>query len=88
MTLKQKAKQDNSVMHVLRVAELSHVIGYTNKGTLTLKLVKDGTEKDYKFLLDAVPYPEETNKKLLEIFEGVLWEKDKEIITAFSEKDE
>lgn len=74
MTLQEKAGQDNAIMHVLKVDELSHILARTDKGDLTLKLRKGATHKDYVFHLDSVPYPEETNAKLLELFDGVLWE--------------
>ncbi len=76
MTLKEKFKQDSAVMYVLKVDELSHILGQTDKGVLTLKITKGKSEKDYCFYLDAVPYPKETNDKLLELFDGVLWEKE------------
>lgn len=76
MTLKEKSKQDNAIMHVLKVTEWSYLLGHTNNGALTMKLAKGGTEKDYVFHLDSVPYPQEINEKLLELFDGVLWEKE------------
>lgn len=74
MTLKTKSEVDNQIMRLMKVETLSHVIATTNKGTLTLSLSKGGTENDYRFILDAVPYDDKTNKELLTLFKGVLFD--------------
>ena len=76
MTLTKKADQDNALMHVLRINEIAHVLAQTDKGVLTLRLRKGETAKDYTFVLDSVPYTKDVNDKLLELFDGILWEKE------------
>lgn len=72
-TLKDKALTDNNIMSIAKVEEIRHIIAHTNKGDLCLTLQKGGIELDYKFILDAVPFNEEDNKALIEIFNGVLY---------------
>lgn len=74
MKLQEKAKKDNYIMNTMKVSSLSHVIAHTDKGTLTLKLSKGGSEYDYRFVLDAVPFSDKENKELLELFKGVLFD--------------
>lgn len=61
-------------MSTMKVSSISHVIAQTDKGTLTLKLPKGGSEYDYRFVLDAVPYGDAENKELLSLFKGVLFD--------------
>lgn len=74
MKLTEKAQKDNYIMKVMNIPSISHVIAHTDKGTLTLKLSKGGSEYDYRFVLDAVPYGDKENKELLELFKGVLFD--------------
>lgn len=74
MTLGQRAKIDNKVMSVMKISEIRHIIAHTNKGDLCLMLPYNGTERDYKFVLDAVPYDEKTNKELLQSFDDILFD--------------
>lgn len=71
--LTQWAKQDNLAMKVLKVNELRHIICSTDKGDLSLMLRKGGTERDYRFILDAVPLDEAKNKELMQLFNGTLF---------------
>lgn len=72
-TLKEKAKIDQAIMRIANVQEIRHVIAHTNKGDLCLMLCKGQSEKDYRFVLDAVPYDDQTNKDLMQMFAGVLF---------------
>lgn len=74
MKLSQKAKVDNAVMRTLKLSEMRHVISHTSKGDLCLCLPFEGTAKDYKFVLDAVPMTDSENKELIELFNGYLFE--------------
>lgn len=67
------AKKDNAVMRALKVEQIAHVIAETNHGTLTLKLTKGQTGKDYHFVLDSVPVTDEIQKELMKQFNGVLF---------------
>ena len=71
------AIKDNLIMKVLKISEISHILAKTNKGDLTLRLAYEETEKDYKFVLDAVPVEDKQNKELLDLFEGILYGEDK-----------
>lgn len=66
--LEVKAKNDNLIMSILKVSELSHVIATTNKGPLMLRLPYQGKANDYRFVLDAVPFEEKKNKELINLF--------------------
>ncbi len=72
------AKKDNAIMRTMKISEIRHIIAETNKGTLTLKLPFDGKATDYRFVLDAVPYPEKENTILLDLFKGILFDTIKE----------
>lgn len=74
MTIQDKAKLDNKIMKAMKVGEIRHVVAETNKGQLNLMLALGGTHHDYKFVLDAVPFDEKTNKQLIEFFDGILYE--------------
>lgn len=71
--LKEKAKIDNAIMRITKVSELRHIVATTDKGELWLCLRKGETEKDYRFVLDAVPYSDDDNKELLALFNGILF---------------
>jgi|SRR6185312_8999564 len=58
------AKQDNEIMKILKVSEISRIICDTNMGTLKLRIRKG--ETNYQFLLDAVELPKDMNKELME----------------------
>ncbi len=73
MKLKEKARIDNSIMSITKVSEIRHIIAHTSKGDLCLMLPFKGTEFDYRFVLDAVPFDDKENKELLELFNGVLY---------------
>jgi len=70
--LNQKALNDNRIMTVLRVKHISHDICQTSMGVLRLRLNKDETGKDYRFVLDSVPVSDENNKDLLELFADII----------------
>lgn len=70
--LNEKARIDNLVMKSIKVQEISHVIANTNKGQLTLRLNLGGTGKDYRFVLDAVPFNEKDSDKLLGLLEDYI----------------
>lgn len=72
-SLKDKAKKDNELMKLLKVGEIRHIVCHTDKGDFSLALTKDGSHKDYRFILDAVPVENKLNKQLLEIFNGMLF---------------
>lgn len=74
MKLKERAKIDNIAMRIIKSSEIRYVIAHTNKGDLSLMLPFEGKETDYKFVLDAVPLDEEQNRKLLDLYDGVLFE--------------
>lgn len=59
------AKQDQEVMKLLKVSEISRIICDTNMGTLKLRIRKG--ETDYQFVLDAVELPKNLNKELMEL---------------------
>ncbi len=71
-----KAQNDNRIMTVLRLTEVSHEICVTNRGHLRLTLAKDGVGKDYRFVLDAVPVEAKQNKELLDLFIDVICPQD------------
>ncbi len=75
-TLKERAAADNKIMFALKVTEIRHILARTNKGELDLMLKYGGTENNYTFVLDAVPFDAETNKQLMSAFEGVLYSKE------------
>jgi len=73
-SLKDMAKRDNELMTILKVNEIRHVVCGTDKGVFSMTLRKDGTAKDYVFVLDAVPVEPKQNKQLLSLFDGILFE--------------
>jgi hypothetical protein len=80
MTLKEWAVQDNLIMRALKVSEISHIVAKTNLGDLNFKLNYEGTENDYRFTLDAVPFEDKENKELIKLFEGSLYTKEETIV--------
>lgn len=60
-------ERDNQIMEILKVRQLRHPLGWTDKGEFSL-LIRKG-EKDYTFMLDAVPLDEEQTKKLKVLYE-------------------
>lgn len=72
-SLTNMAKRDNKLMKMLRVNEIRHVVCHTDKGDFCLMLAKDGTAKDYRFILDAVPAEPKLNTELIEMFNGILF---------------
>ena len=57
--------QDNKLMELLKLKEISRIICDTNMGTLKLRLRKG--EESYQFTLDAVEVPKEINKELMKL---------------------
>lgn len=57
--------EDNKLMTLLKLSEVSRVICDTDKGTLKLRIRKGDT--NYHFTLDAVELPKELNKELMEL---------------------
>lgn len=72
-TLQEKAKIDNEIMKTLKLDVLDTIIAQTPRGNLTLRLRLDQTSEDYVFVLDSVIQDKETNKKLLSLFNGILY---------------
>lgn len=66
--LELKAKQDNLIMSILKTSEIGHVIATTSKGPLVLRLPFKGEAKDYRFILDAVPFDDKKNDELISLF--------------------
>ncbi len=60
-----KAKRDNKLMSVLKVNEISHIVASTDKGNLVVRLRKGEKGKDYRFVLDAVPFDDKVNKEIM-----------------------
>ncbi len=60
-------KKDNEIMKVLKASDLSHVVAYTNKGILTLKLVFGTNE--YRYFLDSVQLDKEIDEALKKILQ-------------------
>jgi len=58
-------RKDFELMRILKVTEVNRYICDTNMGVLKLQLRKG--EKDYRFLLDAVPLPKDLNKEVYEL---------------------
>lgn len=58
-------QQDNKIMDILKVKEISRVICDTDMGPLRLRIRKN--EESYHFVLDAVELPKEVNKELFEL---------------------
>ena len=56
---------DNKTMELLKVNQLRHPLGWTDKGEFTLLLRKG--EKEYTFMLDAVPIEEAVGKRLMKL---------------------
>lgn len=73
ITLDNKAIIDNKIMSIMKVNTLSHLVAQTDKGHLTLTLPKGGSKYDYRFVLDSVPYNDEDNEALIDLFKGVLY---------------
>lgn len=71
--LNQKAKIDNQIMKTIKVEEISHILAKTNRGELTMRLVRGGVGLDYRFFLDAVPFDDKDNEYLLELFTPLLF---------------
>lgn len=58
-------KNDQKVMELLKVTDISRMIASTPLGPLMLQLRKG--EKKYRLVLDSVPLEEELNKELMEL---------------------
>ena len=65
--MKEKALRDNKIMKVMKVNELRHFVGRTEKGELSYGIKKDQTGDDYQFYLDAVPVEKEQNDELIKM---------------------
>jgi len=72
-SLKDMHKEDMEVIKVLNLNEIRHIIAYTDKGDLALMIRKGETERQYHFVLDAVPVGEAENKELTKVFNNVLY---------------
>jgi hypothetical protein len=64
----KRIKEDNKLMSILKVEEISRFVCDTNQGTLKLQLRKGDTK--YRFILDAVPLEEEQNNEVMELLYG------------------
>lgn len=73
MTLKELALRDNNIMRIAKLETISHVICNTDKGQLTLMLRKNGSEQDYRLVLDAVPFTDKENEEMLSQFIDILF---------------
>lgn len=71
--LEQLAKRDNKLMVVLGCNEISHILANSEKGSLTLKLIKGGCAADYRFTLDSVPLSKEDSDNLLILMDSILF---------------
>lgn len=58
-------KQDQALMSLLKLSDISRIICETNLGTLRLKLRKG--ETNYFLTLDAVELDKQTNKEVMEL---------------------
>jgi len=58
-------KQDNALMDILEIKEISRVICDTNMGTLKLRIRKG--EDSYQFVLDAVELSKEMNHEIMKL---------------------
>lgn len=58
-------KQDQELMRILKVHEISRIICDTDMGTLKLRIRKG--EQDYQFVLDSVELPRELHKEIYEL---------------------
>lgn len=72
-TLRELAIIDNRVMKALKLRSISHYVLSTDQGPLQMQLRFEGTEADYKFVLDAVPVEESINEDLLKLFDGTFY---------------
>lgn len=72
MNLNLLCQRDQAMMRALKVDELKHVLCHTSKGVLTLNIRKGESERDYHFVLDAVPLTKEANKEMFEKFSPIL----------------
>lgn len=66
-TLLEKVKKDTAIMKVLKVSQIRYHIANTNLGSLDLGL--NFGEEAYQFFLDANPLEEDSNNKLLRLFD-------------------
>lgn len=57
MNLDEQKKLAAHIMRLLKVRSVSFPIGYTDKGTLSIKYTGDA---DYEIVLDAIPLPTES----------------------------
>lgn len=74
-------KKDKEIINKLKLAYLSRVICFTDKGMLTLQLRKG--ENAYNLILDSVPLDKETNKELMDLlFKAEIPQVNKEITTT------
>lgn len=60
-------KIDNKIIEILKVTQIRHPLGWTDKGEFSLLLRKG--EKEYTFMVDAIPVDAEQGKKLKKYFE-------------------
>lgn len=60
------AKFDNKLMDILKVTQIRHPLGWTDKGEFSLLLRKG--EKTYTYMLDTVPLEKEDSDKLIKLF--------------------
>lgn len=72
-SLSYKAKVDNAIMRMLKLSNIRHVIAHTSRGDLCLNLPFEGTWKDYRFFLDAVPLEDEENERFMNIVKDSLF---------------
>lgn len=83
MTLSMQEKLARHIMRLLKVRTVSFTVGTTERGTLSLKYIKD--EPYYQMVLDAVPLStksiidDENNIELKKLLEAYLFESDIDI---------
>lgn len=70
--LEKLAQRDNFLMRVMKISQLSHIIAKTNRGDLVLQFPYEGKAEDYRFVLDAVPFSDEDNNKIMELLGGII----------------
>ena len=66
--LERKSVEDNKLMRVLKLSEISYPIARTSKGELSLKLAFGGAGKDYRITLDSVPLDKKTSDTIITFY--------------------
>ena len=70
MNIRKIADLDSQVISRLKLSSIQHYIARTSSGDLYLTYKKDG---NHQFFLDSVPLDKDTNKDLLNLYDGRLY---------------